>query len=572
MRETITAHEAPVVNIFNDKYRFVIPPYQRPYAWTTDQAGELLDDVLYAVRTIDDMKKVTDASPYFLGSVVIIKESNGEPRAEIVDGQQRITTLTILFCALRELATEDRARRLHKRVQEDSDPFAGVTGSFRLTVRGRDSEFFQSNLQEEGKLRALVESTPANLPDSQQRMFENAKHLWGQLQPLDDRRRDILAAFLVQCCLLVVVAASDHVSAYRIFSVMNDRGLDLSPTDILKADIIGPMDPGAQIKYTDRWESLEEEVGRDGFRDLFAHIRMIHIKSKMRGTLQQEFQKEILKQKENAVFMDEVLAPYAEAYGVITRSCYEGAAGADKVNKYLRHLNRLDNFDWIPPAMAFFKKSPGNAGSLARFVCDLERLAYGLFLIRADVNIRLNRYAEVLRAIEENDDLYAEASPLQLSHEEKTDVLNALDGQIYDQSRVSRVGMPLLLRLDSVLDAGGATYDHRIVTIEHVLPQHPSASSEWMITFSEDERREWTGKLANLVLLPRYKNSQAQNYDFERKKNEYFDRNGVASFALTMQVLRESKWTPTVLEQRQEQLIGDLGKDWRLKQSQEPAT
>lgn len=564
MLDLIKAHEAPVVKIFKNDYRFLIPPYQRPYAWTTDQAGELLDDILYAMRSIDSMDRVNAASPYFLGSVVLVKESADEARAEIVDGQQRITTLTILFCALRELATPTGVQQLHKYVQEDSDPFAGVTGNFRLVVRERDKDFFQDNIQETGRLRELVESTPANLPDSQQRMLENAKHLWERVQKLDDRRRDTLAAFLVQRCMLVVVAASDRASAYRIFSVMNDRGLDLSPTDILKADVIGPMNPEIQSKYTTKWEDFEEEVGRDGFRNLFAHIRMIYVKKKIRGTLQQEFQDEILKKMDNAVFIDKVLEPYADAYDVMTRSRYESPAGSDRVNKYLRYLNRLDNFDWIPPAMAFFKKFPNNTDSLARFVRDLERLAYGMFLVRADVNRRLNRYADVLRAIERDDDLYADASPLQLSLEDKKAVLDALDGQLYDRNRVNRVGMPLLLRLDSALAAGGATYDHPIVTIEHVLPQHPDAASEWMTNFSEDERREWTGKLANLVLLSRRKNSQAQNYDFERKKREYFQKNGVTPFALTTQVVNESEWTPDVLGRRQRRLMDTLKKEWRL--------
>lgn len=566
MPETITAQEAPVVKIFNDDYRFVIPLYQRPYAWTIDQAGELLEDIRDAVSGIDDIDKVNDASPYFLGSIVIIKESADKARAEIVDGQQRITTLTILFCALRELATSpDNAQELHGYIQEKSAGLAGVTGYFRLTVRDRDRDFFQRRIQEKGELPELLKSTPADLPDSQQKMLENAKHLWTELQELNDRERNILAAFLIRRCMLVVVAASDQASAYRIFSVMNNRGLDLSPTDILKADVTGPMDAEALLRYTNVWESLEEDLGRGGFRDLFAHIRMIYVKSKLRGTLQQGFRKGVLEKTSNAAFVDEVLAPYADAYRVITRSCYKSANGADKVNQYLQCLNRLDNFDWIPPAMAFFKKSPSNASSLARFVCDLERLAYGLFLIRAYVNIRLNRYANVLRAIEKNDDLYAEASPLQLSSEEKIEILDALDGQLYDQSVVSTVVKPLLLRLDSAMNAGGATYNDRIVTIEHVLPQHPNASSEWMKNFSEDERREWTGKLANLVLLPRYKNSQAQNYDFKRKKEEYFDKKGVTPFPLTVQVLKESEWTPTVLERRQKDLIGILKKKWRLE-------
>ena len=70
--------------------------------------------------------------------------------------------------------------------------------------------------------------------------------------------------------------------------------------------------------------------------------------------------------------------------------------------------------------------------------------------------------------------------------------------------------------------------------------------------------------LANLVLLSRRKNASASNWDFGRKKTEYFQRGGVAPFALTAQVLNESDWTPVVLERRQKKLVDSLRKEWRL--------
>ena len=102
MPETINAKELPMVGIFNNNYRFEIPEYQRPYSWTTEEVGELLDDLSYAARQSSNS---SEASPYFLGSVVIIKNDTA-PKAEIIDGQQRITTLTIMLCVLRELAGE----------------------------------------------------------------------------------------------------------------------------------------------------------------------------------------------------------------------------------------------------------------------------------------------------------------------------------------------------------------------------------------------------------------------------------------------------------------------------------
>ncbi|MYD93087.1 MAG: DUF262 domain-containing protein, partial [Chloroflexi bacterium] len=350
MPETIRAAELQMLDIFDDKYRFTIPNYQRPYSWTTEQTGELLDDLLYAVRQSNNLQ---DASPYFLGSVVIIKNDTS-PRAEIVDGQQRITTLTILLCALRDLAG-DSGPQIDVYIRTPDMPFAGIEGHFRLTVRDRDSKFFQDNIQKIGKLRSFVSRSPDDLPDSQQRMHENATHIWHELLKLDDTHRDALTGFIVQHCYLVVVSTTDQDSAYRIFSVLNDRGLDLSPTDILKANIIGGMEESARNEYTETWESLEEDLTREGFRSLFAHIRMIYMKEKARGELNKEFQEGVLKDLTGKEFIDEVLSPYADAYERVVLSSPNGSESA---NSYLENLGRLDNSDWIPPAMEYFKRNP----------------------------------------------------------------------------------------------------------------------------------------------------------------------------------------------------------------------
>ena len=119
--------------------------------------------------------------------------------------------------------------------------------------------------------------------------------------------------------------------------------------------------------------------------------------------------------------------------------------------------------------------------------------------------------------------------------------------------------------LDSLLAEPGAIYEQNVLSVEHVLPQTPEEGSVWLDWFPDPEQREmWTHRLANLVLLSRRKNSQAQNFDFERKKNEYFQRNGVATFAITLQVLQRKDWTPDALAERQEELTGRLAEEWRL--------
>ena len=123
-----------------------------------------------------------------------------------------------------------------------------------------------------------------------------------------------------------------------------------------------------------------------------------------------------------------------------------------------------------------------------------------------------------------------------------------------------------MLQLDEALSSGGATYAHKIVSVEHVLPQNPSAGSEWLAVFQDEAKRDaWVHKLANLVLLSRRKNSQAGNLDFDEKKSKYFStKAGVTNFAITSQVLNEAAWTPETLKQRQLVLTGALGNLWRL--------
>ena len=563
MAAKITAQEQNLGKIFSDDYLFEIPLYQRPYAWTTEEVEELLDDLTDALNR--DSKE-----PYFLGSLVLVKD-DGQAKSEVIDGQQRLTTLTMLLCVLRELSgNRDNTDDLDQFVRQAGSEAKGTEEKFRLSLRELDKKFFRSNVQSRGNLEDFLKSHTKKCSDSQKHIFENAKLLKEKLGDRSEAERKELTKYVIQNCYLVAVSASDVESAHRIFSVMNARGLPLYPTDILKAIVIGKTPDGAKREYAEKWEGIEQGLGRDNFRDLFAHIRMIYRKDKLRGTLQKEFQEHVLdalppgdlSPEKAMVFVDTVLEPYSDVYETVSGASYQSSEGAEKVNTPLRHLGRLDNFDWIPVAMAYYHNKEGQRGNLIQFTNDLERLAYGLFICRAGVNERINRYAEILKIIEQHGELFEETSPLQLKSAEKAEILTRLNGDIYNQPRVP---MPLLLRLDSLLADAEADYAPRAISMEHVLPQSPADKSQWIKWFPDaDERSQWTHRLANLVLLSRRKNTQASNYDFERKKSEYFQKNGTTTFALTTQVVNESEWTPAVLERRQDELIGALKKEWRL--------
>jgi hypothetical protein len=556
-RHTIEAAEKPILDIFYDKFLFRIPSYQRPYAWTTEQTAELLDDI---VTACDDTGDAANQSPYFLGSIVLIKDPLN-PQADVVDGQQRLTTLTILLSVLRDLAEPKIAGAIHNYICQTGDPIKGTADVFRLTPRERDAAFFRSNIQTEASTASLP--NVRQYQDARARMIENATFLRNRLKDLSSEQRRRLTMYIAQRCYLVIVAASDQESAFRIFSVLNSRGLDLSPADILKAEIIGALPAVTQDKYTVIWEDIEDELGRARFAELFGHIRMIHRKQKMQGTLIAEFRQFVPKQKSSASFIDSELSPYADAYEEITDQVFSSYKNADEINRQLVHLSRLDNVDWQPPAIEVIAKRRGEPDLILRFLADLERLAYGLFLMRSDPSDRIRRYGKLLVAIQAGDDLFATGSALQLDDDERKAVRNTLDGDIYT---ITRVRLPLLLRLDELLSGGSATYDHKIVSVEHVLPQNPSLGSQWLADFPEEsDRNAWVHRLANLVLLTRRKNTQASNLDFAEKKSKYFSTTaGVSNFAITSKVLGETAWTVETLNRRQSEPIKAIEALWRL--------
>jgi hypothetical protein len=510
----------------------------------------------------DVQSSVDDTNPYFLGSIVLVK--GDAPHADIVDGQQRLTTLTILFAAIRTLLTPEEAAGVTPLLCETANPILGTRSRYRLTLREQDKLFFCAFVQQPDGIEKLQHLNQAHLTDSQKNIRDNALFFVKEATKLPPEQRSRLIQFAARRCSVVAVSTPDFDSAYRIFTVLNNRGLNLTHSDILKAELIGSISPEHQQAYTRKWESVEDELGREGFQELFAHIRMIYRKTKLSETLLQEYKKHIVPVGSDAArFIDETLLPYADAYAIVKTSSYQSTSGAEEVNGLLRWLNQIDNVDWMPPAIVFMARNNPDTASMVHFLRDLERLAAAQMIIRSNINERIARYGRVLVAMEQGQDLFSAASPLQLGPSEKQAVKMVLDGNLYEEAKVR---LYVLLRLDSELSRGQATYSYPSLTVEHVLPQTPSKNSIWLRVFENDDLRlKWTHRIGNLVLLPRRKNSEAQNYDFDVKKQKYFSSaKGVATFALTTQVLNEKEWTPQIVERRQNQLVAALEALWRL--------
>jgi hypothetical protein len=564
MSSKITGKEYSLSKIFSKDFDYYIPAYQRPYAWTEEETETLFDDLL-------DFFKTEKQDNYFLGSIVLIKEDD-KPHADVIDGQQRLTTLTILIAVIASYLTGDNKSNCNKYLREPGNELEGLAPLPRLHLRQKDQNFFNKYIQEVN-LDELIALDPENLPnESQQHIRANCELLVTKMEKAfskDEGKVAEFCKFLVMRCYLVAVYTPSQQSAFRVFSVMNSRGLNLMPVDIIKSDIIGQIPEKEQQYYTDKWEDLEVQTTRSGFNDVFTHTRMIFAKSKAKQNLLEEFRESVLTKVSPKELIDDILEPYAEAYTILINKKYVATKNAEQINQYLFWLNKIDNSDWMPSAIKFMAEHKNEPDYVLWFVKKLERLASFLHITAKDINRRIDRYKTLLEEMEINPDhcLSDPLSSVELTNDEKREFVEALNGEIYKMTGIRRNFV--ILRLNAFVSDGAAKFDFEpnILTIEHVLPQTVASGSDWEKLWPDVRIREqWINRIANLVPLTRKKNSEAQNYDFEKKKAIYFKgKNGTTTYPLTTQVLSENVWTPIVVETRQKELMDKFIESWELQ-------
>lgn len=378
----LSAHEHPLNKIFSSDFDFVIPHYQRPYAWEPEQARQLLDDLDAATERPED-------EPYFLGSLVLIRPEPDKPLSMVVDGQQRLTTLSLLFAVMRDLTSTDKHRlTLGAMVMEPGEELDGIPAKPRLSLRQQDAHFFRTYVQTPGNIKELLRLSAAQLhTDSQAGLQANARVLHEALRDRSAEELMRLASQARRRTFLVVVTTPGIASAHRIFSVMNARGLDLSPADIFKSTVIGAIPEELQPEYARRWETAEQDLGRDNFADLFLHIRAIFAKVRGQRELLVEFPEQVLNrfiaQNRAAEFVDDVLIPYADAMGHLLNQDYDhDDPHWNQVNRWLQRLAMVDNNDWRPAALWALRKYDSEPQVLTAYLAKLERLAASMLIRR----------------------------------------------------------------------------------------------------------------------------------------------------------------------------------------------
>ncbi len=547
----ISSRIVSLASFFAPGVRLCTPAYQRSYSWGEREAMALLGDLVDSA----DYGNV-----HFIGAIVLVENlANGT--LEIVDGQQRLTTLAILLSVLRDFEPDAAlAESLHNMIASPPDPDRGEPAGWRLTLNHLDSAFFRATIQTRGTAAEIAEGPYDS--HSQRRLTEVAAGFAREVERMSASERRALADTAVNRCALDIVRVQDRDMGYRVFRVLNTRGKEPNAHDIVKTELFerARFDVRDADRYAARWAEHEAKIGGAPFDDLLRQVRTLLDRSG-KGDLITGYRKAILPKISARDFLDRHLPRYVSAYSEITLGHVDlGTASAD-VADYLNRMRALDHQSWRAPALKFLVEHRQRIDLAPEFFSLLERLSYAMQLIVPKKDQRDKRYRRVIDALDNPDSLFRNNSPLMISRDEARKIRERLLGRFatFGQRRA------MALRMNAALEGGETLPPEADATVEHVLPRNPEPDSFWYLVWPDGhKRRELCDTLGNFILLPHEENQLADRLNYRDKKKVYFNGAGGAHFALTRDLEYLEAWTPEIVRQRTERLAAILARDWQL--------
>ena len=540
------AAERTISQILTEQIRYEIPAYQRPYSWEKGNVEQLLDDVWEAFEANDE--------EYFIGSLITIERDKGR-LYDVVDGQQRLTTLNLIFLRLRDGVDEPAKSELGRRVLP-RNALTGEEETPRLTLRQRDQSFFRRYVLAGETVPEAVRKEVAKEQDApKQRIIENLEAIDSFIAQHDQKTLKLFANYLLSRVYVVFVTTASWQSAYRLFNVLNARGMALSNADLIKNMLFARLGGNAarSSDLDESWLELEEQIGIERLDQFMAHHRSSIVATKARKALHEEFEPLIETAASPFTFLDEVNTS-ARNYLRVIRNEFEAPAA----RRAVRSLKRVAFEEWIPPLLAFLNRPVADMPE-GEFIDLLERITYQNWIRRLAFTARLTVYFQLITAIRAGrnaDDIRA----IFRANANDDEFRSLLDGEVYGRPFAQAV----LLRLEEADQDESVTKDFGgKITIEHVLPQ-ALKEAYWRERFTDDEHRLWLHRLGNLALLAGIKNYKAQYFPFDRKKKIYAERNNRVSFDTTKPILSADHWTKDLLTARQADLVGRAQLIWSV--------
>jgi len=544
---------------------YKVPDFQRDYSWDEDNWEDLWNDIL-VINENDES--------HYMGSIVLLNK--GDSNYQIIDGQQRFTTLSIISLAviskLKELALNNIEKDENtERVDLLMKDYIGQKDSVSLTYSSK--LFLNENNDSFYQRRLLAFSKPINI----RKLLDSEKLLWKAYEFFTNKINELylnmnegsqLASFLKnkigKNLLFIQITVEDELNAYTVFETLNSRGVELTSTDLLKNYLFSLVAKSSsdleQVKK--QWKKIIDIIGLKNFPVFLRHYLNSQIKLINKGSLFKAIKITIQKDEEVFTLLDnlEESAYIYIALGNPNDELWKGNNDLTESIDALKLFGVTQNKSLLMVAHKYL-----NTSSFSKLLKSIVAISYRYNVI--------GRYQA-----NKMDKIYNNASILVNDKKDKinlSDILNSIkDLYILDDdfknsfegkefntnnSNHKKQARYTLYKIEGQMQNGTKyNYSSDAGTIEHILPEN--LTKDWEIIFSEDEHVRNIYKIGNFTILEKNKNRDIADKNFDIKQDMYT----TSKYAIT-NTIEASEWNINALKHRQSILANIACGIWKIQ-------
>ncbi len=588
MESFFTTEHKVINDLLGRDMKYVIPEYQRPYSWDCAGKSEKNNQVNVMWSDLIEFFESKESNTYFLGSMVLI--GNGDRVYQVIDGQQRLTTILLLIgaikCFLKNQAVANPINAEIEQYAKSSVRFlddllynqklhGAMLAEKKVKIEKTDGFDFDKILNEALECKTISEVSLKGATSEQRlialRYFNNRGYFEEKLgekflangsftQANAENLNDFID-FLKNKVSVVRILTGSFEIAYHVFETLNNRGLPLSNKDLFRNFLIKEFDQikkaggaYAAIEPHEKWNELDgnfdlrdEFIGRWVESTRAAQQRYSSFND-LKEIYESRYADKLGKKKIESFFED--FKQDLGYYNTIIENSFSNPKLKCKINVLLNAGNQRYSMNFL---LALLRQCKGKESDL---FLDLVN-QYELYLLLKLLTGRFSNgpvYSAIARI---NEGKFEEARKILETPPDNVErLIKYLNSPIEDNDTAKLLIAKFIWLQESNIgeDVVNQNLEFNKSTLEHIIPQSPLFGTNWVMDFSEDDRKNLTYLLGNMTLLTQRRNAAANNYDFSRKKPIYAN----TKLSMTTALAAVQNITPIFIQERHEKIVSAL--------------
>lgn len=552
-------------NIISNSEKYKVPQYQRDYSWDREQWEDLWQDILDIHKSPDDEREA-----HYMGYLVLQKHTIDE--LIVIDGQQRLTTLSIIILAALQIlkkSNDEKRLKLIRRKYIRTQSAGSLLKIFKLELNRNNDEYYRNDLV------TFIDKPRQRGIKKTERLMLQAKEFYEKkiaaLKLDGEKLGELIENIISKYLLFTVVSVGDDVNAYKVFETLNARGVQLSTPDLLKNYLFSIIDPSCSKielieQYEEKWSIALDNLGGEKFssflRTFWNSRNPLATKTNLFKTIKKEITEE-----EKASEMLESIKESSEVY----------AASRNPKDELWRNINNEDSKQLIkecvqvlrtfnivqPHAILLSAYERLDEKGFARICKYLTSFCIRYHAICNEPAKEVeNFYNKLAIAIHKREmDISSAKEELKTKVPNDEEFENAFAFKTMPTAQSVKKVRYLLIKLEKYINPdSNIELSNATLTIEHVLPKKGFKNDDYWRGQFGDLLEQHTQRLGNLTLLKESQNRSASANNFEQKKEVYCK----SKLEIVKKLTKYKDWNPEFLTDYQKFMAKKATQIWKL--------